>query len=585
MSGDPSQSLTFWVIALIIAIVILAYIFYLFYRRSTKETAFVRTGMGGQKVVINGGAFVIPIFHEVTPVFMRTHRLLVNCVRDHALITKDRMRVDVTAEFYVRVVPTTEGVSAAAQTLGRRSMETDALRELVEGRFVDILRSVAAEMTMEELHEQRSDYARRVREAVIDPLRKSGLEAEAVSLTSLDQTDMEYFDPSNAFDAEGLTRLTEQIEQRKKRRNDIEQDTLIAIRRKNLEAERLALDIERDTQYARLEQEREIGTAAAGQRAELARQRAGRELEAEQAQISLREGVERSRIAQELAIEQQRVRREMELQRLEVERRMALELAEQRRAIAVAEQSRAQSEAQAAAEQARALAISAEEGVFTAREVAVAERRKQIELIAAAQDAEQSSTRLLISSRAEREAAETRAEATRLEAEGEAEAEKIRTLAARLRHEVEAEGLRLMNQAQNTLSPEARASALRRLLIERLDSIIRESVKPMEKIDEIKILHVDGLLGQSHRNGEGRYHGGGLGDEIVNSALRYRAQAPLIDKLLKELGLAGGDINQLAGGDLRKLLGMMDERPDKQLDLLDDAESKGEGDQSTDYRN
>jgi uncharacterized membrane protein YqiK len=584
MSGDLSQSLTFWVIAAVIVIAVVAYVFYLFYRRSTKETAFVRTGMGGQRVVINGGAFVVPIFHEVTPVFMRTHRLVVNCVRDAALITKDRMRVDVTAEFYVRVVPTTEGVSAAAQTLGRRSMETDALRELVEGRFVDILRSVAAEMTMEELHEQRSDYAKRVREAVIEPLRKSGLEAEAVSLTSLDQTDMQYFDPSNAFDAEGLTRLTEQIEQRKKRRNDIEQDTLIAIRQKNLEAERLALDIDRDTQYARLEQEREIGIAAAAQRAELARQRAGRELESEQAQISLREGIERSRIAQELAIEQQRVRREMELQRLEVERRTALELAEQRRAIAVAEQSRQQSEAQTAAEEARALAISAEEGVFTAREVAVAERRKQIELIAAAQDAEQASTRLLISTRAEREAAETRAQSTRLEAEGEAEAEKIRTLAARLRHEVEAEGLRLMNEAQNTLSGEARAAALRRLLIERLDSIIRESVKPMEKIDEIKILHVDGLLGSSRGNGEGHYRGGGgLGDEIVNSALRYRAQAPLIDKLLKELGLGlGGDIGQLAGGDLRKLLGLAEERGSKQLDLLDDT---AEEPQTPDYRN
>jgi uncharacterized membrane protein YqiK len=582
MPGDLSQSLTFWVIAAIVVIVVWAYVFYLFYRRSTKETAFARTGLGGQKVVINGGAFVVPIFHEVTPVFMRTHRLVVNCVRDGALITKDRMRVDVTAEFYVRVVPTTEGVSAAAQTLGRRSMETEALRELVEGRFVDILRSVAAEMTMEELHEQRSDYACRVREAVIDPLHKSGLEAEAVSLTSLDQTDMQYFDPSNAFDAEGLTRLTEQIEQRKKRRNDIEQDTLIAIRRKNLETERLALDIERDTQYARLEQEREIGTASAAQRAELARQRAGRELEAEQARISLREGVERSRIAQELAIEQQRVRREMELQRLEVERRTALELGEQRRAIAVAEQSRAQSEAHAVAEAARALAIAAEEGVFTAREIAVAERRKQIQLIAAAQDAEQSSTRLLISTRAEREAAETRAEATRLEAEGEAEADKIRTFAARLRHEVEAEGLRLMNEAQNTLSPESRAGALRRLLIERLEAIIRESVKPMEKIDEIKILHVDGLLGSSHANGESRYHGGGgLGDEIVNSALRYRAQAPLIDKLLKELGLAGGDINQLAGGDLRKLLGMMDDGTGKQLDLLDDTG----GESTPDYRN
>ena len=81
---------------------------------------------------------------------------------------------------------------------------------------------------------------------------------------------MEFFNPSNAFDAEGLTRLTEQIEHRKKQRNDVEQDTLIAIRNKNLEAEKLSLDIDRESEYARLTQQREVEIARARQRAEVA---------------------------------------------------------------------------------------------------------------------------------------------------------------------------------------------------------------------------------------------------------------------------------------------------------------------------
>src|SRR5262249_59479506 len=80
-------------------------------------------------------------------------------------------------------------------------------------------------------------------------------------------------------------------------------------------------------------------------------------------------------------------------------------------------------------------------------------------------------------------------------------------------------------------------------LIDRLEAIIRESVKPMEKIEGIKILHVDGLGGGPARAGaEGA---GGFADSIVNSALRYRAQAPLVDSLLKEIGLSGGDIGKL----------------------------------------
>jgi len=548
-AGGPAG----WLITALVVIVVTCFLFYWFYRRATKETAFVRTGLLGQKVVMNGGAFVVPIFHDVTLVNMRTQRIGVPLTRDSAIITKDRMRVDVVADFFVRVEPEARAVATAAQGIGRRLMDADGLRDMVEGKFVDTLRSVAAEMTMEDLHEKRSEYARRVREVVTPTLATSGLQLEAVSLIQLDQTNMEYFNPSNAFDAEGLTRLTEEIERRKKKRNDIEQDTLIAIRNKNLETEKLALDIDRETQIARIAQEREVEIERAAQRAQLAAERATRELQTQQADISLQEGVERSRVAQQLAIDTQRILRETELQRLEVERRKALEMAEQTRTIAVAEQSRRQSEAQAAAERARAVAIAAEEEVFTTRELAVAERSKKVQLIAAAQEAERESTRLLIAASADKQAAAERAEAARLLAQGDADAERIRALAEKIRHEVEAEGQRLMNEAQNVLSPEARASMLRRLLIEHLEAIVRESVKPLEKIDEIKILQVDGLLGGAGGGGTNGSLQQSLSDQIVNSALRYRAQGPLIDKLLKEIGLPTGSLPQVTG-DLERLI-------------------------------
>ena len=40
----------------------------------------------------------------------------------------------------------------------------------------------------------------------------------------------------------------------------------------------------------------------------------------------------------------------------------------------------------------------------------------------------------------------------------------------------------------------------------------------------------------------------GFADGIVNSALRFRAQAPIVDQLLKEIGLEGGDIQRLVSG-------------------------------------
>jgi uncharacterized membrane protein YqiK len=541
MSGETLGTIVLAIIVLAVVIAVIVYLMHWLYRRSSKETAFVRTGLGGQKVVINGGAFVLPIVHDVTPVNMSTLRLEVRRGRDSALITKNRMRVDVVAEFYARVQPKADAVASAAQTLGRRTLEPERLKELMEGKFVDALRSVAAEMTMEEMHEKRGEYVKRVRAVVGEALIQNGLELETVSLTGLDQTNMEFFNPSNAFDAEGLTRLTEEIERRKKIRNDIEQDTLIQIRNKNLEAEKLSLGIDREGEYARLEQEREIEVRRAMQRAELSRERAQRQQEAEQAEIAARLEVERARIGQERAIEVERIGREREIQRLEVERRQALETIEQERAITVAMKSKEQSEALAAAEGARAKAVSAEEKVFTARETEIAERRKAVELIEAAQNAEREGIRVRMSAQAEKAAASDRAEAERIGAEGEAEADKIRALAARLRYEIEAEGQRQINEAQNVLTPESRASNARMRLIEKLDAIIRESVKPMEKIEGIRILHVDGLGGAPARAGTADEAGGGFADSVVNSALRYRAQAPLVDSLLKEIGLRSGD--------------------------------------------
>jgi uncharacterized membrane protein YqiK len=539
------------VVAIVAAIVV--WLFHWLYLRSSKERAFVRTGMGGQKVVMNGGAFVLPIVHDVIPVNMNTLRLEVSRGRDKALITRDRMRVDVVSEFYVRVQAAAAAIASAAQTLGQRTTQPEALKELLEGKFVDALRTVAAEMTMEELHEKRGEYIRRVRGTVAENLLQNGLELESASLTQLDQTAMEFFNPSNAFDAEGLTRLTEQIERRKKIRNDIEQDTMIQIRNKNLETEKLSLDIDREAESARLAQEREIEIARAGQRAELARERAEKQQLAERAEITAREQIERARVETDRVLEGQRIAKEREIETAEIERRLTLETAEQQRSIAIAQQSKAQSEAQAAADQARALAVFEEEKVFTVRETEMANRRKAIELIAAAQDAERDALRIRIAAEAEKLAADDRGDAVRAEAEAEADADKIRSLASRLRHEVDAEGVRAMNEAQNVLSVEARGSAARLRLIDKLDAIIREQVKPLENIEGIKILHVEGLGGGGGGSGGGDFAGaGGFSDQVVNSALRYRAQAPLVDELLKEIGIDTGKAGQTMATGLLK---------------------------------
>src|ERR1700736_6639981 len=325
MSGIFVGELILWLIVALIVIVVAVYIVNWLYHRSSKEVSFVRTGFLGEQVVINGGAFVLPFIHDFTPVNMNVLPMGVVRSRQDAVITRDRMRVDIEADFYVRVQATTEAVAIAAATLGRRTMEPEQLHTLLSGKFVSAIRSVASEMTMEQMHEQRGEYVARVKAAAAEALAQNGLELESVAITDLDQTDLEYFNPSNRFDAEGLTRLMEDIEARRKLRNDIEQDSMIKIRTRNLEAERQALEIERESETARLEQERDIEGRRAVQRTEVARERALRETEAEQAQISARETIEKARISNEQAISEARIASEREVRQKEIERTRAVE--------------------------------------------------------------------------------------------------------------------------------------------------------------------------------------------------------------------------------------------------------------------
>ncbi|MEM9530354.1 MAG: flotillin domain-containing protein [Pseudomonadota bacterium] len=557
---------------ILVVVILLVMIFARLYTRASKEVSFVRTGAGGQKVIMNGGALVLPVFHEVIPVNMNTLRLDVHRANDQAMITRDRMRVDVAAEFYVRVQPTNDAIANAAQTLGQRTMQPNALKQLVEGKFVDALRSVAAEMAMEELHEQRTDFVQKVQQVVTEDLLKNGLELETVSLTGLDQTSKEFFNPDNAFDAEGLTKLTEAIEARRKQRNDIEQETQVLIERKNLEAAQQQLEISREEEYARLAQEREVEVRRASQQAEIAQERAEKRQEAERADLTAQQQIEETRIETERNVEQQRIAKEQEIrerdlarekavQTADIERQRSIELSEQDREIAVAEKSRDQSLAQKLADEARAEAVRAAEQVQTVRDVEVAERLKSIELVEASREAEREKIDVTVKALAQSEAAndeadavrtlaEAEADRVRIEANAAAESERLRAAGAEERYRVDAEGRRAINEASNVLSVEQIAMQVKLAVVKQLPEIIRESVRPMENIDGIKIVQVAGLNGGAGAEGETEGAGTGtqpgLADEVVNSALRYRAQAPLIESILGEVGLSGESLAGLA---------------------------------------
>ncbi|MEP1327247.1 flotillin domain-containing protein [Pseudophaeobacter sp.] len=521
--------------SVLVCLLVLGLVLGRLYRRSTREISLVKTGAGGKKVIMDGGTIVVPLLHEVSPVNMKTLRLEVQRSGDAALITQDRMRVDVGVEFYVSVMASVEGISRAAQTLGDRTFDVEQLREMIEGKLIDGLRAVAAQMTMDGLHENRADFVQEVQNAVSEDLTKNGLSLESVSLTALDQTPFEALDENNAFNAVGMRRLAEVIATSKMERAQIDAEAEVAVRRAAMEAQRQTFLIEQDEAKARIEQAEKVETMRVAQEAEIAAR----------TEDSVRE-TQRARIAREEAIRSAEIERERKIRDAEISKERELEVAEQERQIIIQQKSEEESRARASADLARAEATKATEAVATARQVAEAEREKQIVLIQATREAERQATGIRLAAQAEKDAAADRAEARREEAQAEADALNIRAEAKKNDMLAEAEGKRAIVDAENALSAELISMKIDLARLEAMPAIVSEMVKPAEKIDSIKIHQVSGIGAAGGAGGAGHTVQAGAGEKpVVNQALDsimgMAVQMPALKKLGEELGLSMED--------------------------------------------
>ncbi|WP_423902647.1 flotillin family protein [Campylobacter showae] len=564
MNIDAMTSMAVFVGIGLFSIIILGIVFSRLYRKTTKELTFVRTGFGGEKVVVDGGALILPILHDYIDINMQSMKVTVARSKSDSFITKDRMRVDITADFYIRVGEDRESISRAAQTLGKKTIDLRELTGLIEGKLIATLRSVASSMEMKELHEKRDEFSSQVKNAIEADLSKNGLQLESVSLTSLDQTAKEFFNENNAFDAEGLTSLTQTIEERKKLRNDIERSTEVQIAQKNYETQSEKFEIQRKQAEAEATQQTKIANFQAEQEALRAKEAESRRKEAEEAKIVANKAIEEAQINKARAIETVEIEKARAIREAEINKEKAVELANQSKNIEIAKKVEEEAAAKTLANEKKALEAASFEKIKTSSETEQAERAKKLALIEAQKEAEQLSIEKTVAAKAEKEAEENLAEAAKIKAMGasealkikataEAEAIKITAEANRLNYEVEAKGKTEINNAENIVSAEILENRFKLALIEFMPQIIAQVVKPAEKIDSIKIVQMAGIGGAnqggigSNANGGVSNAGASLSDQIVNASLNYKVNAPIIDDLMKQVGIdLNGGIQNIA---------------------------------------
>jgi uncharacterized membrane protein YqiK len=298
-----------------------------------------------------------------------------------------------------------------------------------------------------------------------------------------------------------------------------------------------------------LEKQRSVDIKLAEEKAQTAKEEARKRYESEEAYIMAEEQIKNAKTAQQKNVDSFKIAAEQETRVLDIEKAKRIEIEEKQKQQEVLEKSKNVLKTKMEEELARAKAVEAEEKVNSTRDIEQAEKAKALGVIEASKNAER---------------------------------EKLAAMAAKIRYEVEASGKKALNEAENLRSDASRRSALRLKLAEKIEGIIREWVKPMQNIDSIKVVDVNGLPGFSQggsSSGDGTgsegssasYGGdskkGSLADNVVNSALRYRAQQPFLDSLLKEVGMSPGEASNI-----RNILGdYEDPKKDKHMRFDEDT--------------
>lgn len=337
------------------------------YQRARANEAFVRTGMGGVRVIQDGGALVIPVIHEYIRISLETLKLEVKREHKDALITKDNLRADIGAEFFVKVSPNKDHVLQAARSLGNKMKNVQELKTAVEDKLISALRSVAATKTLTELHSEREAFVAEVTKAVNKDLEENGLTLESVTISRLDQTGVASLSDDNIFDAQGKRTIAEITERNKTERNKLE---------KAGEQARKQQDVETKKSILALEQEQK--NAEAVQLAEIAK------VQAEAEQVAKEKGIAAAR-----AVELAEIEKQQQLEVAAIAKKQAAEVAIEAKTQAVAEAAKLKAATEAELARAQALREKEMQAVKTVEVEAIAMRDKRSAVIAAEAKAEE----------------------------------------------------------------------------------------------------------------------------------------------------------------------------------------------------
>ena len=435
----------FWVVIIVTAVVIIGLLLMIasWYKKIPQGQALVRTGMGGTRIAFDRGIMVVPVLHMVETMDLSVKTIEIARLKGDGLICKDNMRADIKVVFFVRVNQEMQDTIKVAQTIGCvRASDPETLHNLFEAKFSEALKTAGKRFDFVELYDNREKFKQEIIDIIGHDL--NGYVLDDCAIDFLEQTPMEYLSADNILDSEGIKKITELTATQKIKANFIRREEEKTITEQNVEAREAILEYERQLAEKEERQKREIANIQARENAEIAKINEEQRLRSERVRIQTEEelGIAEENKARQILIASKNKERAEAIENERVEKDRLLEQTEKERIVALAEieKTRAIEEEKKNIQDVikdriivEKKVVEEEEKIKDTREVAAANRAKEVAVIKATETGDAIIIENSKTAEAEKLAAEIRAEKMLIDAEAEknaavkeAEARKIK---------------------------------------------------------------------------------------------------------------------------------------------------------------
>ena len=241
-------------IAIVVVVIglIIAFLFSI-YRVADIDKALIITGGKEPKIIVSGGALVMPIFRKAQ--FFDLCMLTVTADRDEV---KTKTSVPIVIDWTAQIRPDTQDLSNLKKAImSFKERGQDGIKNDVRLTLTGAVRDIVASMTPEEVLRDKVAFADNVKKIVADEMTNMGM--ELVSLNIQDITDNNgYYDNIAALDMEDKRREAEN------KRAVVDQ----AVRTQKAESERIASQSELASRLEVAEKQRDNNLRIAAFKAE-----------------------------------------------------------------------------------------------------------------------------------------------------------------------------------------------------------------------------------------------------------------------------------------------------------------------------